>query len=195
MTASDTHNPQRSKERVLDTALQLFTARGYFNTSLQDIRKASGVSIGSIYHHFQNKEHLAQALYHDLLDRFEASVRLITENYSDCRERCHAVMQDMFDSAEQQPEMMVFILYARHREFMPNERTICSAKPFELTRAFIEQGMECGEIRRMDTWVAASALFGGAVRIIQLHLDGALPKPLHTYFDETWEAGWRAVAV
>ncbi len=183
-----------AKARVLDTALSLFTRKGYFNTSLQDIRKESGISIGSIYHHFENKEDLARNLFHSLLERFEASVQQIVADHGDCRSRCRAVMKDMFDIAGDHPEMMIFILYARHREFMPHERTICSARPFEITREFIRQGMDDGEIRPMDTWVAASALFGGAVRIIQLHLDGALPDALDSYFEQTWEAGWRAVA-
>ncbi len=49
------------KKKIIDTALRLFSDKGYFNTSLQDIRKEANVSIGGIYHHFKNKEEIASA--------------------------------------------------------------------------------------------------------------------------------------
>jgi len=50
------------KDKVLETALNLFSEKGYFNTSIHDICRSAGVSIGAIYHHFENKEALAKSL-------------------------------------------------------------------------------------------------------------------------------------
>jgi hypothetical protein len=55
--------------------------------------------------------------------------------------------------------------------------------------------MISGEIRTMSPLVAASVLFGGAFRLIQLRLDGVLNTPLHELMEEAWECAWRAVAV
>ena len=57
---------QNTKDRqgtILSVALKLFTERGYFNTSVHDIQKQAKVSIGSIYHHFGNKEAIAKAIF------------------------------------------------------------------------------------------------------------------------------------
>lgn len=43
--------------------MQAFTERGYEATTMEQVRAVSGASIGSIYHHFKNKEELASALY------------------------------------------------------------------------------------------------------------------------------------
>ena len=43
--------------------MQAFTERGYDATTMEQVRAVSGASIGSIYHHFKNKEELASALY------------------------------------------------------------------------------------------------------------------------------------
>ena len=59
---------------VLDSALTLFTERGYFSTSVHDIGRAAGVSIGSIYHHFGDKEGIAGALYAQLGSRMESLI-------------------------------------------------------------------------------------------------------------------------
>jgi AcrR family transcriptional regulator len=54
-------------QRVLDTALRLFDLLGYSATTIKDIKLQSEVSVGTIYHHFGNKEGIAGALYVDSL--------------------------------------------------------------------------------------------------------------------------------
>ena len=47
------------QEAILDAALKLFNRHGYAATSIDDLRKASRASVGSIYHHFGGKEGVA----------------------------------------------------------------------------------------------------------------------------------------
>ena len=49
-----------TRDQVMASALRLFTGQGYFNTSIPDIVKDSGISTGSIYHHFGDKEGIAK---------------------------------------------------------------------------------------------------------------------------------------
>ena len=59
---------ERSRTAILDAALELFSHRGYGATSMRDIAGKAGVSTGSVYHHFQDKEAIFQAL----LEQFQA---------------------------------------------------------------------------------------------------------------------------
>ena len=43
------------RQAILDTAEELFFARGYEETSVQDILDAMGLSKGGFYHHFESK--------------------------------------------------------------------------------------------------------------------------------------------
>ena len=47
-----------SKEVLLETALGLFSTRGYKGTSIRDIANELGISVSNIYHYFGNKEGL-----------------------------------------------------------------------------------------------------------------------------------------
>ena len=49
------------------------------------------------------------------------------------------------------------------------------------------------EVRDIEPWVAASAMFGGALRMMNLKLDGALSPPLAEYLDDVVDCGWRAI--
>lgn len=59
---------ERSRTAILDAALELFSHRGYGATSMRDIAGTAGVSTGSVYHHFHDKEAIFQAL----LEQFQA---------------------------------------------------------------------------------------------------------------------------
>src|SRR2546423_14104954 len=62
------------RRAILDAALQCFIERGYEATTVDDVRGASGASIGSIYHHFRSKEDLAAELYLDGYRSFGVAV-------------------------------------------------------------------------------------------------------------------------
>lgn len=47
-----------TKQKIVDGAAQLFSKKGYTATSIEDIRKAIGISKGNIYTHFSSKEEL-----------------------------------------------------------------------------------------------------------------------------------------
>jgi len=53
--------PECSRDRLIQAALRLFATRGYYNTSIADILRESGITRGSLYHHFPSKEDLAYA--------------------------------------------------------------------------------------------------------------------------------------
>lgn len=182
------------RQLVLDTALSLFTSRGFFNTSVHDIQRAADVSIGSIYHRFKNKEGIAKALYDDLVDRMAQAMGEIMTASESAHDRCRAVIGYLFDLTETAPQTMQYILYAKHREFLPGEKPVCSSKPFELMKIMVAEGMERGEIRQIEPYVAATSIFGGAIRLVYLRLDGVLPQPLPEYLEATWVCAWRSVA-
>ena len=63
-----------TRKRILESALRLFSRRGFERTSLSDIAKYSNVTRGAIYWHFENKEDLFAALCEELdKDQFSAS--------------------------------------------------------------------------------------------------------------------------
>lgn len=182
-------------EQVLGAALNLFTDQGYFNTSIPDIVKASSVSTGSIYHYFRDKEGIARSLYDTLVERMESHIREIKVGHATAHDRCRAVIALLFQLTEQEPAVMRFMLFSRHREFIPDQKPVCSSRPFVQMREMVTDGMENGEVREMTPVVAASAVFGGALRLIQLRLDGILNESLPDYLDEIWQCAWRSVAV
>jgi AcrR family transcriptional regulator len=51
------------RDRIVDAALERFATDGVLATSVADIRRAAGVSVGAVYHHFADKQALADAAW------------------------------------------------------------------------------------------------------------------------------------
>jgi AcrR family transcriptional regulator len=67
------------RQRILEAALELFDRHGYGATSLSEVRRAAGVSNGSLYHHFAGREQLAATLLLDGLTRYQHGFRALLE--------------------------------------------------------------------------------------------------------------------
>ena len=181
------------QEKILKAALKLFTQRGYFNTTVNDIQRASRMSVGSLYNYFENKESIAVTLYSNLENCLYEALCEIEQNSDTIHDHCFAAVNHLFETTERTPDSMQYLLYTKHREFMPVEKTVFSSLPFLKLKAWVGKGQQQGEIREMDTNVAMNAIFGAAIRMIFLRIDGILEKPLTDYLDESWECSWRGI--
>ena len=48
----------RTRNKIIEIARQKFVAKGFYNTSLQEIVEEIGLTRGAFYHHFKNKEEI-----------------------------------------------------------------------------------------------------------------------------------------
>jgi AcrR family transcriptional regulator len=182
------------RETILDSALKLFTTKGYFNTSIQDIRRDANISIGAVYHYFAGKEELASALYDSLLEKITADFLAIKNKHDTAHGRCKAIMAHLFNLTESNPAQMAFMLYAKHSEFIPTVTPICSSRPFAMMREMVQAGIDNKEIADLDLTIASNCLFGGMFRLINLRLDNTIPGPLPEQLESVWDCSWRSVA-
>ncbi|MGE8205523.1 TetR family transcriptional regulator C-terminal domain-containing protein [Heyndrickxia sp. NPDC080065] len=76
------YDSDKAKKEILENAFQIFSQKGYNQTSVGDISKASGYSKGHIYYHFQNKETLfvllAQKTMQDWYDKWMVKESIFT---------------------------------------------------------------------------------------------------------------------
>ncbi len=61
---------EKNQEKIEQAALRLFIQRGFYGTSVRDIAKGAGVSLGTLYNYYRTKEQLFQSL----VRRYEAKM-------------------------------------------------------------------------------------------------------------------------
>lgn len=70
---------QRTRQAILDAALDLFAEKGFFGTSLRDVASAVGVRESALYNYFAGKEALFEALLMAHQDTKMARLSLVVE--------------------------------------------------------------------------------------------------------------------
>ena len=63
------------RSEIVAIAAELFAAKGYASTTVREIADAAGILSGSLYHHFDSKESMIEALLRDFLERIDAQYR------------------------------------------------------------------------------------------------------------------------
>lgn len=75
---------QKTRQHLLDAALEVFWRNGVTRSSLQEIAQEAGVTRGALYWHFKNKEDLFDALFHcyftPLVEPFDSDEAKASDN-------------------------------------------------------------------------------------------------------------------
>src|ERR1700691_1391867 len=58
---------EKSREKILSAALELFGNKGYDATSIDSIAKKAGISKGLIYNYFESKKSILLAIFGDAM--------------------------------------------------------------------------------------------------------------------------------
>ncbi len=64
----------RQRGEILDTALKLFSEKGYHNVSMQQIAKQAEFGVGTLYKFFANKQDLYRVLIMETAEKWQRSV-------------------------------------------------------------------------------------------------------------------------
>lgn len=59
---------------IISAASELFTARGFAATSIDDVAGRAGVAKGAVYHHFKSKEQIFQRVFEQMTGALAAEV-------------------------------------------------------------------------------------------------------------------------
>lgn len=91
---------QAMREKILNTATQLFIQKGSEKTSMQDIAQTAGISKGAIYHHFKSKDEIVFAVIRSRQELMEEEMKQwlkATENLTG-REQLQAILKSNLES-------------------------------------------------------------------------------------------------
>ncbi|MFJ9851227.1 TetR/AcrR family transcriptional regulator [Streptomyces sp. NPDC101150] len=134
MEASDQSRSARKHRAIMDAATQVFMAKGYSGTSMDDIAKLAAVSKQTVYKHFTDKEKLFTEIVLATTDRVDAMIDLVADVPADADrlEENLTRLAGQFLGALTQPEVLEL-----------RRLIIANADTFpELGAAWYEQGFE-----------------------------------------------------
>jgi len=168
------------RDEILDVAERLIRTRGYDSMGVQDIQDELGVSRGAIYHYFNSKEAILEAV----VDRItEAAMAVVTPIATDPSRPAPAKLQDVFAVAgrwkAERSELLLAVLQSWYAPGNDLVRTRTEAAAFRefvpLLDRIIRQGTVEGVMDptspKHAAQILASLFYGSGQAIYHLVVD------------------------
>ncbi|MCK9638010.1 MAG: TetR/AcrR family transcriptional regulator [Methylobacter tundripaludum] len=190
----DIQTKSEVQDEILLAALQLFAGKGYFNTSLIDIKEAAGLEdVGTIYRHFKSKQIIAAQLRANILDSLNISIDDIRRKNEKPSEQLRSIVDLLFRLTDEAPDVMRFLLIVKTDEFLPEAKPLHEAAAFIKIIRIIEAGIKAGELRNITPQLGYAQFFGIIENILKLVLTGFFDKKADFYQSQAWLTAWNTI--
>jgi TetR/AcrR family transcriptional regulator, cholesterol catabolism regulator len=151
---------EESRLRILDTALLVFSEKGFAQTTIKDLADAAGTSSGLIYHYFPGKEELLEAAVeqHSFLPQLR---ELLDGNEGKpCRDVLTHIATRFITLLKHEDKIVRIFL----REGFSNARVQkvwanLSHEGISLLKTYIMSRIETGELKPHNAEITARCLF------------------------------------
>jgi len=187
---------ERRRKSILDAALACFLERGVAATTTEQIRDRSGASIGSIYHHFGDKEGIAGALYLEGIRSYQDGFLRMLARHREARPGIEGAVRYHLRWVEENPERARYLFAVREPQMVGSVR----AEVRELNRRFyravegwVTPHMQAGTLRSVAADLLQALWFGPAQHFARLWLAGVAPSGLARAGRLLPEAAWQAL--
>jgi AcrR family transcriptional regulator len=190
---------QRTSNRrsdILESALKCFSGQGFEASSIEEIGTLSGASVGSIYHHFGNKEGIASALYLESLTNYYDELDVALENSKTIEHVIKTVVRHHIDWSVAHPDLTRYLLvYRRYSAIASVEEQIeaLTRQKLHLFLDEIQNAVARGEILALPSSSYIAIIVGPCVEIVRLWAFNRLRGNIFEIRDALSDAAWRSL--
>ncbi|MFJ1547638.1 TetR/AcrR family transcriptional regulator [Streptomyces sp. NPDC088246] len=181
-------------EQVLDAALRIYASSGEAGVTVGAITNASGVSSGSIYHHFGSLHGVVTALALRSLGQLLDTLATALEQATDARSGIQAVVRSYLDFVQAHPEAARLMhSVTADREAMAHAGQIRDSQEARLTpiTLWIHTHRESGDLAALSVPVVESLVLGPVVGVVRRWLtvgDVDLEEAARALPDHIWRS-------
>lgn len=172
-------DPNSTKGRILDAALDIFSRKGFYNTRLDEIVDASHTSKGAIYFHFPNKERLFLALVDQFADLLERRVVDAIQNEEKGINRVRIALVTILDTfgRYRRPAKILLVQASGLGSTFEEKRTETNDRFAFLIQTYLDESVEIGDIEPVDTEVVSIAWMGAIYNVVIRWVNTGEPEP------------------
>ena len=176
---------EERKNNIISAALQLFSERGFYITTIPDIASKVGMSVGNFYNYFTSKDILAKELLLYIADYLGQNIKDINESDLTTQEKIYEIVSMYFNIAQEKPEMIEYFLrvYLSNREVFKDgcEGMICVSSFVTEMMIFFDDGVANDDLHSQDFFSAFGLFMGYLGGMVFLFGEKILPEPLEAY--------------
>jgi len=151
----------KTKRRIFNTAIKMFSEKGYDNTSVEEITAIAGVAKGSLYYHFSKKEDIFDMLLKEGFELLRNNIEIKTKNCTTALEKIKAVILIQIKVIVKYEYFLNVVFSQLWGEEEKNKK--CKKAVFQyikIIEKIVNEGIANGEFYDGDVEAIASGIFG-----------------------------------
>ena len=191
MPGKRTRDPKGTRERLVRAALELFTTEGYHASTTPLIASRAGIAEGTIYRHFESKEHLLNEIYRAALRLLAAPVNE-SSNARTCREHLDQIASAWREIAIANPPLIKLVFATDMAGLLDSRSNDAYDGLLQGIEAVIVSGKAAGQVRAGSAKVWADVWLRLAVLVLERVAVGDWP-PDHPGPNQVLDSAWEAI--
>jgi AcrR family transcriptional regulator len=181
------------KREILDAALRGFAEKGLAGTTVEEVRRRSGASVGSIYHHYGDKEGIAAALYVDALRDYQEGFLAVLDEGEDPEQTVTALVRHHLRWVAADRDRARFLLSGRPPRAAEGIAEL-NRTAFRKTSEWLDGHVAAGRMQAVPSDVFYAVLIGPAQEFCRHWLEGRMRTSMRNAERVLAGAAWRALA-
>ncbi len=170
MTADD------KRRRILEAAVRVFAAQGYDASRVGDVAKEAGVAYGLVYHYYESKEAVLEAVFREAWGRLLAAVALAEETGANAAEQLELVVKIVLRAWRDDPDLVRLLVREVTRNPHIQDELDEIGQAFASLERMVSRGQADGTFRaELDPKLAAWMLYGALEEVLTGWVLGQLP--------------------
>jgi len=167
------------RDRILRAAVKIFSRKGFFNSKVSEIARASGVADGTIYLYFKNKDDLLISLFEEKMGEVVADVRRRIGAGGNAIEKLGIFIDNHMDLLERESGLIEIIQVELRQstKFLKDYTPVKFFEYLEVISDILEEGKREGVVRPdLNVSVARRAIFGALDELCLTYILSRKPK-------------------
>ncbi len=136
---------------IIDAALKVFSTKGYASTRMADIAREADMSYGLVYHYFENKEKLFDAIVEDWWTGFYDELEMLKKSDMSTEEKLVEIIRYILKVYEHKPNQISIFVTEVSRGFVYHADSKGKDKfnkLFSLCQDIMSEGQQNGFLRK-----------------------------------------------
>jgi AcrR family transcriptional regulator len=167
---------EEKRRQILDAAVRVFARQGYHDSRVGDIAKDAGVAYGLVYHYFDSKEAVLDAVFREAWGRLVEALAAVADAEEPAPDRLCKVTKLVLRTWRDDPDLVRLLVREITRSPHLQREIDDIAAAFAVLERIVAEGQAEGTIRpALETRFAAWMLYGALEEILTGWVLGQLP--------------------
>jgi AcrR family transcriptional regulator len=164
------------RRQLLDAAVRVFARKGFHASRVGDIAEEAGVAHGLLYHYFESKDQVLEAVFHENWNVLLARIANVEETDEPAADQLRNNATIVLRTWLHLPDVVRVVIREFGRSPELAERLGELTQPIDAIQRVIERGIARGEFRKdVDPRFAAAVVYGSIDELLTAWVLGRLP--------------------